>query len=31
VIDDEALRTDLDKSLSDLAQHMRNRNDPPAA
>ncbi len=31
VIDNEALRVDLDKSLSDLAQHMRNRNDPPAA
>ena len=31
VIDDEALRADLDKSLNDLAYHMRNRNDPPAA
>ena len=31
VIDNKALRVDLDKSLSDLAQHMRNRNDPPAA
>jgi hemoglobin len=31
LIDDEALRAVLDKSLNDLAYHMRNRNDPPAA
>jgi hemoglobin len=31
VIADEALRAGLDKSLNDLAYHMRNRNDPPAA
>lgn len=31
VIADEALRAALDKSLNDLAQHMRNRDDPPAA
>ncbi|MCX7166776.1 MAG: group II truncated hemoglobin [Rhodocyclales bacterium] len=31
VIDEEALRAALDKSLNDLAYHMRNRNDPPAA
>jgi len=30
VIDDEALRAGLDKSLNDLAYHMRNRNNPPA-
>jgi hemoglobin len=30
-IDDEALRAGLDKALDDLARHMRNRNDPPAA
>jgi hemoglobin len=29
VISDEALRSALDKSLNDLAYHMRNRNDPP--
>jgi hemoglobin len=29
VITDEALRSALDKSLDDLALHMRNRNDPP--
>jgi hemoglobin len=29
VITDEALRAGLDKSLDDLAHHMRNRNDPP--
>jgi hemoglobin len=29
VITDESLRTALDKSFSDLAYHMRNRNDPP--
>lgn len=29
VIEDDALRTSLDKSLNDLAYHMRNRNDPP--
>jgi hemoglobin len=28
VIDDEALRASLDKSFSDLAYHMRNRDDP---
>lgn len=31
VISDEGLRSALDKSLNDLAYHMRNRNDPPAA
>ena len=31
VIDDEALRAGLDQELNDLAHHMRNRNDPPAA
>ncbi|MDP2810780.1 MAG: group II truncated hemoglobin [Rhodocyclaceae bacterium] len=31
VIADEALRVALDKSLNDLAYHMRNRNDPPGA
>lgn len=31
VINEEALRAALDKSLNDLAYHMRNRNDPPAA
>ncbi len=31
VIDDEALRAALVKSLNDLAYHMRNRNDQPAA
>ncbi|MCX7150544.1 MAG: group II truncated hemoglobin [Rhodocyclales bacterium] len=31
VIADEGLRAALDKSLDDLARHMRNRNDPPAA
>ncbi len=31
LIADEALRAGLDKSLNDLAYHMRNRNDPPAA
>ena len=31
VITDEALRAALDKSLDDLARHMRNRNDPPGA
>ena len=30
VITDEGLRASLDKSLNDLAYHMRNRNDPPA-
>lgn len=30
VIADEALRAGLDKSLNDLAYHMRNRDDPPA-
>jgi hemoglobin len=30
-IGDENLRAGLDKSLNDLAHHMRNRNDPPAA
>ncbi|MDP1735743.1 MAG: group II truncated hemoglobin [Sulfuritalea sp.] len=30
VIPDEGLRASLDKSLNDLAYHMRNRNDPPA-
>ena len=29
VIADEGLRVSLDKSLNDLAYHMRNRNDPP--
>ena len=29
VISDEGLRSALDKSLNDLAYHMRNRNDPP--
>lgn len=29
VIADEALRASLDKSLNDLAYHMRNRDDPP--
>lgn len=28
-ISDEELRIGLDKALSDLALHMRNRNDPP--
>jgi hemoglobin len=28
VIDDEGLRAGLDKALSDLARHMRNRADP---
>ena len=31
VIADEDLRAALDKSLDNLAQHMRNRNDQPAA
>lgn len=31
VITDETLRAALDKSLDDLAHHMRNRDDPPAA
>jgi hemoglobin len=31
VIGDAALRAALDKALDDLARHMRNRNDPPAA
>jgi len=31
VITDEGLRSALDKSLDDLAYHMRNRQDPPAA
>jgi hemoglobin len=31
VIEDAALRAALDKALDDLARHMRNRNDPPAA
>jgi hypothetical protein len=31
VISDENLRARLDKALDDLALHMRNRNDPPAA
>ncbi|OHC66652.1 MAG: globin [Rhodocyclales bacterium RIFCSPLOWO2_02_FULL_63_24] len=31
VITDEALRAALDKSLDDLARHMRNSNDPPGA
>ena len=30
-IADEGLRKGLDKALSDLALHMRNRNDPPGA
>jgi hemoglobin len=30
-ITDEDLRAGLDKSLNDLAYHMRNRNDPPVA
>lgn len=30
-IADENLRARLDKALDDLALHMRNRNDPPAA
>jgi hemoglobin len=30
VITDDGLRASLDKSLNDLAYHMRNRNDPPA-
>ena len=30
-IGDEALRAGLDKALDDLAFHLRNRNDPPAA
>jgi hemoglobin len=30
VITDEALRAGLDKSLDDLAHHMRNRSDPTA-
>ena len=30
VIADEALRAALEKSLDDLARHMRNRSDPPA-
>jgi len=31
VIADEGVRSALDKSLNDLAYHMRNRDDPPAA
>ena len=31
VISDEDLRARLDNALDDLARHMRNRNDPPAA
>ena len=31
VVADEGLRAALDKSLNDLAHHMRNRNDQPAA
>ena len=31
VIADEALRAGLDKSFNDLAYHMRNGSDPPAA
>lgn len=31
VIADQALRAALDKSLDDLAHHMRNRDDPPGA
>jgi hemoglobin len=31
VITDESLRASLDKSLNDLAYHMRNRNDPSGA
>lgn len=31
VIADDALRAALDKSINDLAYHMRNRDDPPAA
>lgn len=31
VITDEALRAALDRSLDDLAHHMRNRRDPPDA
>lgn len=31
VIKDEVLRAGLDKALNDLAYHMRNRDDPPAA
>lgn len=30
-IADEALRAGLDKSLTELACHVRNRDDPPAA
>jgi hemoglobin len=30
VITDDGLRASLDKSLNDLAYHMRNRNDSPA-
>ena len=30
VITDDGLRASLDKTLNDLAYHMRNRNDPPA-
>lgn len=31
VIDDPALRAELEKSLNDLAHHMRNRDDGPNA
>jgi hemoglobin len=31
VVADAALRAALDKSLEDLARHMRNRREPPAA
>lgn len=31
VVEDEVLRAGLDKALNDLAYHMRNRDDPPAA
>ena len=31
VIGDEDLRARLERALDDLALHMRNRNDPPAA
>ena len=31
VIDDESLRASLDKALTELAHHIRNRNYPPPA
>jgi hemoglobin len=31
VITDEGLRASLDKSLNDLAYHMRNRSEPPSS